>query len=184
MSVQKVTKNIVGMLIHDLENGEFGHGSHLVADLERHIKETTIDENFCCNIMEEWKGDYKQLDSSFWEQVRSVSELIRGIASAILYQEVWTKLEDELMERYGDTDINRIVYSFFECDCCGEIVYDESGGWSTEDGNVCENCFESYYYECNECSKYVHKYYYNHDLLMCRECAENDDYNDDYEGAK
>ena len=70
-------------------------------------------------------------------------------------------------------------HEIITCECCGEIIEDESMAYTTHDGDwVCEVCKERYYSGCEECGEL-----FNVDDLhcvddsewVCEDCLENSD---------
>lgn len=58
----------------------------------------------------------------------------------------------------------------WQCDICGDWYIDDAFSIETEDGTVCENCADDYYY-CNICDRYVANGNYDFDAEMCCDCA-------------
>lgn len=58
-----------------------------------------------------------------------------------------------------------------KCGCCGDYVH-EDDVYDTEDGVVCEACYESYYVYCDGCGRVYHSdnATYHNDRHYCSEC--------------
>lgn len=113
----------------------------------------------------------KELVDRVHEEAESSVVYTSSQMLAIICEEIWDKLYRKLKTTFGTDDYYEVFENLFACACCGERVYSEKGGWETEDGEVCEVCYEKHYTECKECGLIVDKNYCT-DESVCYECAE------------
>ncbi len=156
--IREMRYDIVTEIMDEIKSGDITDHENLVERVHEEADNCTIYTSDALDIIREYVldyGDLDHLDKGLWENAGSTVGTIAGMAYAIMCEEIWSGLYDELKSTYGTTDYDEVFLNFFECFVCGDREYIEHAGGKTDDGPICQSCYDKDYIECPSCGDIV-----------------------------
>ena len=138
--IREMRCDIVTEIMDEIKSGDITDYENLVERVHEEAGSCTIYTSDAFDIIKEYVfdyGDLDHLDKGLWENTGSTVGMFTMMAYAIMSEEIWSGLYDELKSTYGTTDYDEVFLNFIECPSCGDIVKVAL----TIEG-LCEYCYE------------------------------------------
>lgn len=111
--IREMRCDIVTEIMDEIKSGDITDYENLVERVHEEADNCTIYTSDALDIIREYVLDYgylDHLDKGLWEDTGSTVGMLERMAYAIMSEEIWSGLYDELKSTYGTADYNEVFF--------------------------------------------------------------------------